>query len=70
MTFSDDTETENNFDFIYILDAEDNQIGKYSGTELAGQTVNVKGNTVKIRLISDSVYNGYGYKTESIIVNK
>ena len=70
VTFSDDTETENNFDFIYILDAEDNQIGKYSGTELAGQTVNVKGNTVKIRLISDSVYNGYGYKTESIIVNK
>ena len=70
VTFSDDTETEEECDYIYIYDADDNAIGKYSGTELAGKTINVPGNTVKIRLVSDSIYNEYGYKTESIAVNK
>ena len=70
ITFSDDTETEHNHDFIYIYDADDRQIGKYDGTELAGQTINVPGNTVKIRLTSDSNDQKYGYRITSIIVNK
>ena len=70
ITFSDDTETEYNHDFIYIYDADDRQIGKYDGTELAGQTINVPGNTVKIRLTSDNNNQKYGYRITSIIVNK
>ena len=70
VTFSDDTETESGWDYIYIYDANDNERGEYSGTELAGQTVRVPGNTVKIRLISDGSYTEYGYRTESIVVNK
>lgn len=70
VTFSDDTETESDWDYIYIYDANGNQIGKYSGTELAGQTIRVLGNTIKIRLTSDGSYTEYGYKTESIVVNK
>ena len=70
VTFSDDTETESGWDYIYIYDANGNQIGKYSGTELAGQTIPVPGNTVKIRLTSDGSYTEYGYRTESIVVNK
>ena len=70
VTFSDDTITESGYDNIYIYDANDNQIGKYSGTELAGQTIPVPGNTVKIRLTSDGSYTEYGYRTESIVVNK
>ena len=57
-------------DYIYIYDANDNQIGKYSGTSLAGKTINVPGNTVKIRLTSDGSQTRYGYKTESIVINK
>lgn len=70
VTFSADTETESSYDYIYIYDSNDNQIGQYSGTELAGQTIPVPGNTVKIRLTSDGSYTEYGYRTESIVVNK
>ena len=34
------------YDFIYIYDVEGNEIGKYTGSELAGVTVNIPGNTV------------------------
>lgn len=54
ITFSDDTETENSYDFINIYDAENNLIGSYSGTSLAGKTVTVDGDTVIITLTSDS----------------
>ncbi|MBR4892719.1 MAG: leucine-rich repeat protein, partial [Clostridia bacterium] len=70
VTFSDDTETESSYDYIYIYDSNDNQIGRYSGRELAGQTITIPGNTVKIRLTSDSSYTEYGYRTESIVINK
>ena len=70
VTFSDDTITESGFDYIYIYDSNDNKIGQYSGTELAGQTITVPGNTVKIRLTSDGSVTANGYKTENIVVNK
>lgn len=66
ITFSDDTETESNYDFIYIYDIDDNQIGKYSGTELAGQTIEVSGNVVKIQLTSDSSMTCNGFTATSI----
>ena len=69
VTFSTDTETESWCDYIYILDGNNNQIGRYSGTELAGQTINVPGNTFKIRLTSDSSYTYYRYRTTKIVVN-
>ena len=70
LTFSDDTETESGFDYIYIYDVNDNKIGEYCGTELAGQTITVPGNTAKIRLTSDGSVTRNGYRTESIVVNK
>ncbi|MDO5397127.1 MAG: leucine-rich repeat protein [bacterium] len=66
ITFSDDTETESDFDFIYIYDSNDNQIGKYSGTELAGQTIEVSGNVVKIQLTSDSSMTCNGFTVTNI----
>lgn len=39
VTFSSDTETEDGFDFIYLYDLNDVQIGKYSGKALAGEEV-------------------------------
>jgi len=61
IVFSSQTETEKNYDFIYIYDKNDNLIGKYSGTELAGKTITVYGDTVKIKLTSDNSSQKYGF---------
>lgn len=70
VTFSEDTYTETDVDFIYIYGADDTLLGSYSGDELAGKTVTVYGNTVKIVLKSDSSLQAYGFKTKSITVNR
>ena len=62
LTFDERTEVEEDFDFLYIYDGEGNQIGKYTGTELAGQTVTVPGNTVRIKLVSDDSGSEWGFK--------
>ena len=69
ITFSEDTETEANYDFIYIYDGDGNEVGQYSGTALAGQTVTVPGNAFTIRLTSDDgvCYNGFAItKVEAV----
>ena len=66
LTFSEDTATESNYDYIYIYDGNDTQIGKYTGTALAGQTINVEGGIVKIRLTSDSSVNKNGFTVTNI----
>ena len=66
ITFSSDTETENNYDYIYILDGNGNQVGKYCGTALAGKTITVPGNIIKIRLTSDYSNTKYGFRVTSI----
>lgn len=70
VTFTEDTDTEEGVDYIYIYDKDDTQIGAYSGSDLAGKTVILQGDTVKIRLKSDASLQAYGFKTESIIVNR
>lgn len=73
VTFSDDTMTEEDMDYIYIYDKNGTEIGGYTGDELAGQTIIVPGNTVKIRLFVESNrsdFCNYGYRTTSITVNK
>lgn len=52
ITFSNTTETEDR-DYIYLYDKNGEEIGKYSGTELADKKITVLGDTVKIRLVSD-----------------
>lgn len=66
VTFSAETEIEEGFDSLYIYDANDKQIGKYSGKELAGKTINIQGNTIKIKLDTDKGGNAYGFKIEDI----
>ena len=66
ITFSSDTATEAKYDYIYILDGNDNQIGKYDGTTLAGKTITVTGNVVKIRLTSDGSQVKYGFRVTNI----
>ncbi len=61
ITFSKDTYTESGYDFIYIYDGNDNFIGEYSGSELASKQIVVDGDTIKIRLTSDSSVTEYGF---------
>jgi uncharacterized repeat protein (TIGR02543 family) len=54
------------YDFIYLYDGTGTQIGKYTGKELAGQTITITGDTIKIKLVSDDAITGYGFKVDKI----
>ena len=66
ITFNSSTVLEEDFDYLYIFDKENKQVGKYTGTQLAGQTITVPGNTVKIQLVSDDAGNAWGFKVDAI----
>lgn len=66
VTFSNDTMMEDGFDFLYIYDKDKNQIGKYTGNELAGKTITVPGDTVIIKMSSDDGGTEYGFKVTDI----
>jgi len=70
LTFDSQTYTEKGYDYIYIYDGGNNEIGKYSGNELAGKTVKITGDTVCIRLTTDGSYNYYGFKVSSYEIEK
>ena len=61
VTFSKETEVEDEFDFLYIYDQDGKEVGKYTGTQLAGQSITVNGNTVKVKLVSDGQGTAYGF---------
>ena len=66
VTFDAQTELEDQFDYLHIFNAAGEEIGQYTGTELAGQTVHVPGDTVKLQLISDDAGPARGFKVSSI----
>lgn len=67
VVFSNSTETEANYDYIYLYDKNGEEIGKYSGTELADKKITVLGDTVKIRLVSDGLDTMYGFSLSNIV---
>ena len=56
--------TEAGHDFVYVLDGSDNIIATWSGSTPPSDPIEVPGDTVKIRLTSDTWANAYGYKAE------
>jgi hypothetical protein len=67
VVFSDSTETVADCDYIYLYDKNGEEIGEYSGTELAGKKITVLGDTVKIRLVSDGFETLYGFSLSNIV---
>ena len=67
ITFSSQTEVEDGYDYIEIYDGKDNLIGTYTGTTLASQCITVTGDTVRIRLTSNSSNSCYGFSIDSIV---
>ena len=66
ITFDAQTEVEDGSDYIILEDANKKEVGKYTGTSLAGQTVVVKGDTVRIRLTSDNSANAFGFAVTNV----
>ena len=66
ITFNSKTALEEDFDYLYVFDKENKQVGKYTGTQLAGQTITILGDTVKIQLVSDDAGNAWGFKVDLI----
>lgn len=68
ITFAQDTELEEEYDYIYIYDKNNNLIGEYTGKELASKTITVKGDLVKLTLQSDDSTTEYGFSISKIDV--
>ena len=66
VTFSDKTQTEDTYDLIYVYNNENRIVGKYSGTELAGKTVNIDGASFRVRFYSDHSKTFYGFSIDNI----
>lgn len=66
VVFSDSTETED-CDYIYLYNKNGEEIGNYSGTELAGKKITVLGDTVKIRLVSYVDSTLFGFSLSDIV---
>ena len=66
ITFNSKTALEEDFDYLYVFDKDNKQVGKYTGTQLAGKTITVSGDTVKIQLVSDDAGNAWGFKVDVI----
>ena len=64
--FSSNCKTEQNYDIIYIYDANGKQIGKYSGTQLASKTLTISGSSFSIKFTSDHSQVFYGYSIDSL----
>ncbi len=69
ITFNGDTYTEANRDFLYIYDGAGNQIASFTGTEAAGKTLTIPGDSFKVKLTSDYSGTEYGYAFSSIQAN-
>ena len=64
--FSDKCKTEHNIDYITIYDENGNKIGTYSGTQLAGKTLNIPTGAFRIQFTSDYSAHYYGFSIDSI----
>ena len=66
VTFDEKTEMEDGFDYLFVYDGNGKLVGKYTGTELAGQSVVVPGDTVKIQLSTDDGGTAWGFKVKAV----
>jgi len=69
LTFDGRTSLESGFDYLYLYDGTGKEVGKYTGTELAGKTVLINGDTVRIKLVSDAAGNEWGFKVTSVMAD-
>jgi hypothetical protein len=66
VTFDGKTNIEDGFDYLYIYDSTGKEVGKYTGTTLAGKTITIDGNTVRLQLASDKSGTAWGFKVTDV----
>ena len=66
VTFDPQTEMEDGFDYLLIQDGTRNLVLKATGTELAGQSITVPGDTLRIQMQSDDSGNAWGFKVTDV----
>lgn len=66
VSFDYRTAVENTYDWIYVYDYQGQIVGRYTGTELAGQTIYIDGDTVCVQIKSDGVQNDWGFAVTSV----
>ena len=66
-TFDERTEIEGGFDYLSIYDGNKTLLGTYTDKALAGQTIQVEGDTLLVKLVSDGSGNAYGFAASSIV---
>jgi uncharacterized protein YjdB len=54
-------------DYISLYNKDNKLIRTYTGTNLAGETVKVTGDTIRIRLTTDEKGTAYGFKVDSVV---
>lgn len=65
-TFSSSSETENSFDYLYLLDSKGNEVQKLCGSSFAGKTYEVDSDSVDVKLTSDYSTAKWGYSFSKI----
>jgi len=63
----DRLETEKDYDFVYILDSDDNVVQLFSGTYTDTWSVSVLGDTIKVNLVSDGTIRRWGFEIDSVL---
>ena len=69
LKFDSRTSFESNCDYLYIYDNNGDLVGKYTGTTLSNNTVEIQGDLVQLKLTSDSSTTKWGFKVTSAIAN-
>ena len=64
--FNEQTEMEDGFDYIHLYDKNNKLVGTYTGKQLAGKTVTVAGNTIRIKLETDKGGTAWGFQIDSV----
>jgi predicted secreted protein len=65
VTFDDRTALDDGYDFLTLTSASGEQIGRYTGTQLAGQTITAQGGSITITLTSDEMNELWGFALTS-----
>ena len=66
VTFDPQTEMEDGFDYLLVQDGSGALVQKATGAELAGQSVTVPGDTLRIQMQSDDSGNAWGFKVTDV----
>ena len=67
ITFDEQTSFEEWSDYLTIFDANGEEVGSYTGTELAGQTVTVPGGSFTLSLSTDRTGSDWGFAVTNVI---